>query len=136
MVVPSLVERALAGEPLQVFGDGLQTRCFCHVHDTVAALIGLLDEPSTNGEIYNVGNTTPIEIGRLAERIVHLTESPSRIELIQYDEAYGPGFEDMRHRVPDISKIGAAIGWRPERDLDRVLADVIADKRRAAVGIR
>ena len=133
MVVPSFVERALAGEPLQVHGDGHQTRCFCHVDDTVAALPALMDEPVTTGEIYNVGSTEPIEIGRLARRVVELTESASGIELVDYDAAYGPGFEDMRHRVPDITKIERAIGWRPARDLDTILVDVIEHQRRRAI---
>ncbi|MEW6581539.1 MAG: NAD-dependent epimerase/dehydratase family protein [Actinomycetota bacterium] len=133
MVVPALVEQALAGGPLTVFGDGLQTRCFCHVADTVAALRALVDDPSTGGEIYNVGNTAPIAIADLARRIIDLTGADADIEYCTYEDAYGEGFEDMRHRVPDVAKIHRAIGWAPVRDLDDILTDVIAHKRAAAV---
>ena len=126
MVVPALVSRALEGKTLQVFGDGQQTRCFSHVDDTVEALLRLPQAQSSSGQIYNVGNTTPISILDLATRILEKTGSQSEIELVSYDDAYGDGFEDMRHRVPDITKIGDAIGWRPTRDLDQILDDVIA----------
>ena len=129
MVVPSFVERALAGEPLQVHGDGEQTRCFCHVDDVVRALIGLLDDPGTTGEIYNIGSAAPIKIVELAQRIVDATESTSSIDLIPYEDTYGAGFEDMRHRVPDTSKIATVLGWSPEKDLDQIIADVIAHQR-------
>ncbi len=129
MVVPSFVDRALAGEPLMVHGDGTQTRCFAHVEDVVRALVALLDEPGTNGEIFNIGSAQPIEISSLAKRIVDATASTSAIELIPYTETYGAGFEDMRHRVPDTTKITAAIGWRPDRNLDDILTDVIAHQR-------
>lgn len=131
MVVPSLIKRALTGEPLQVFGDGHQTRCFCHVQDTVRALTGLLESPRSSGEIYNVGNTHHIAMLELADRIIEMTGSSSSVELVPYEDAYGPGFEDMRHRVPDIQKIGVALGWAPERDLDAILTDVIAHERSA-----
>lgn len=136
MVVPALVDRALQGASLQVFGDGLQTRCFCHVADTVAALTGLLDDPTTSGQVFNVGNTGAISVMDLAQRILDMTGSSSPIELVSYEDAYGHGFEDMRHRVPDIAKIREAIGWRPRRDLDQVLADVIAHQRAEAVPSR
>lgn len=129
MVVPSFVDRALSGEPLQVHGDGTQTRCFCHVDDVVRALIGLLDEPAATGEIFNIGSPHPIGIHELAERIVEQTGSSSTIQLTPYEDTYGAGFEDMRHRVPDTAKINAAIGWEPERNLDDILTDVIAHQR-------
>lgn len=130
MVVPSFVDRALTGEPLHVHGDGTQTRCFCHVDDVVRALVGLLDEPAATGEIFNVGSAEPIRIDELAKRIVEATDSASPIELVPYEDTYGAGFEDMRHRVPDTTKITAAIGWRPSRNLDEILADVIAHHRK------
>ncbi|MEW6581541.1 MAG: NAD-dependent epimerase/dehydratase family protein [Actinomycetota bacterium] len=133
MVVPALVEQALAGGPMRVFGDGLQTRCFCHVDDTVGALRALVDDPSTAGEIYNVGNTAPIAIADLARRIGELTGIGDAIDYVPYEDAYGEGFEDMRHRVPDIGKIGRAVGWAPVRDLDDILADVIAHRRAPAI---
>ena len=129
MVIPSFVERALRGEPLLVHGDGTQTRCFCHVEDTVRALVMLLDTTATTGEIYNIGNGEPIAIGDLARRIIEETGSQSAVELVTYEEAYGQGFEDMRHRVPDTSKIARDLGWTPKRPLAEILSDVIAHSR-------
>ena len=133
MVIPSFVERALAGQTLEVYGDGTQTRCFCHVADTVRALLALPEHDPAFGEIYNIGNDEAIGILALAERIVERLDSPSEIRLVSYEEAFGAGFEDMRHRVPDVSKIAAAIGWRPERDLEDILTDVTESKRAATV---
>jgi UDP-glucose 4-epimerase len=131
MVIPRFVERALAGEPLEVHGDGTQTRSFCHVADTIRALRGLMDEPSADGEIYNVGSTESIRILDLARRVLELTRSESELVHVPYDQVYGQGIEDMVHRKPSIEKIAAAIGWRPSLDLDRVLADVIDHARTA-----
>jgi UDP-glucose 4-epimerase len=129
MVVPRFVERALAGEPLELHGDGTQTRCFCHVADTIRALRGLMDEPSLSGGIFNVGSTNRISIRRLAERVLELTESDAEIVHVPYSEVYGQGIEDMLHRIPSIDRIGAAIGWQPTRDLDEILRDVIDHAR-------
>jgi UDP-glucose 4-epimerase len=128
MVIPRFVGRALRNEPLEIYGDGSQTRCFCHVADTVRALKGLMDD-EVSGEIYNVGSSNRIAITELAERIVELTGSASAIEHVPYDAVYGHGIEDMLHRIPSIEKIGAAIGWQPERTLEDILADVIAFER-------
>jgi UDP-glucose 4-epimerase len=125
MVIPRLVSQALAGEPLTVFGDGRQTRCFCHVADVVEALFGLMSEESAYGNVFNVGATAEISILDLAERIIDITGSESRICLTPYDEAYGEGFEDMYRRVPDIAKVHALIGWRPVRTLENVVQDVV-----------
>jgi UDP-glucose 4-epimerase len=124
MVVPRLVGQALAGEPLTVYGDGRQTRCFCHVADVVRALHALLDEQSAWGNVFNVGSTDEVSIIDLARRIVALTGSGSRVSLTPYDEAYGPGFEDMYRRVPDITKVGELIGWSPSRSLEDIITDV------------
>jgi UDP-glucose 4-epimerase len=124
MVVPRLVGQALAGEPLTVYGDGRQTRCFCHVADVVRAMHALLDEQSAWGNVFNVGSTEEISIIDLARRIVALTGSDSRVSLTPYDEAYGPGFEDMYRRVPDITKVGELIGWSPSRSLEDIITDV------------
>jgi UDP-glucose 4-epimerase len=124
MVVPRLVGQALAGEPLTVYGDGRQTRCFCHVADVVRALHALLDEQSAWGNVFNVGSTDEVSIIDLARRIVALTGSDSRVSLTPYDEAYGPGFEDMYRRVPDITKVGELIGWSPSRSLEDIITDV------------
>jgi UDP-glucose 4-epimerase len=125
MVVPRLVGQALAGEPLTVYGDGHQTRCFCHVADVVQALFGLMGTESAYGNVFNVGNTSEISILDLAKRIVELTGSDSEISMIPYNEAYGEGFEDMYRRVPDIAKVHELIGWAPTRTLEDIVADVI-----------
>jgi UDP-glucose 4-epimerase len=125
MVVPRFVERALAGEPLELHGDGTQTRCFCHVSDTIRALKGLMEEPSLSGEIYNVGSTNRISMGELATRVLEQTGSSSEVVHVPYAEVYGQGIEDMLHRIPSIERVGAAIGWTPTLGLDRILADVI-----------
>lgn len=129
MVVPRLVQKALAGQPLPVHGDGAQTRCFCDVRDVVRAVVGLLDAPQAVGEIYNVGSQAEISIQALAERVRARAGSSSDISLIPYDQAYAKGFEDMRRRVPSIEKIKAAIGWEPAIGLDQTLDDVIAHFR-------
>jgi UDP-glucose 4-epimerase len=126
MVIPTFVQRALAGEPLEIHGSGEQTRCFCHVADTVRALVALM-ERGGSGEIYNVGSEERISIGELAARVLELTGSSSPIEHIPYEDVYGIGIEDMLHRIPSLAKIERAIGWRPERTLDEILSDVVAD---------
>ena len=127
-VVPRFVQRALAGEPLEIHGDGSQTRCFCHVSDVVNALKGLLDAAS--GEIYNVGSTERISIADLARRVLEATGSSSELVFVPYEEVYEGGIaEEMFHRAPTIDKISAAIGWRPTIDLDGILGDVIAHTR-------
>ena len=129
MVIPRFVEKALAGEPLEIHGDGSQTRSFCHVQDTIRALRGLMDADEHSGAIFNVGSTERLSISELAQRVLELTGSDSEIVHIPYDEVYGLGIEDTLHREPSIEKIGAAIGWRPERLLDEILSDVISQAR-------
>jgi UDP-glucose 4-epimerase len=131
MVVPRLVGQALAGEPLTVYGNGRQSRCFCHVADVVQALLGLLSDERAYGNVFNVGATTEISIFELAERIIELTNSSSEISLTPYAEAYGQGFEDMYRRVPDIAKVREFIGWSPTRSLEDIIRDVVYDQRRA-----
>jgi UDP-glucose 4-epimerase len=127
MVVPTFVGAALAGRPLTVFGDGTQTRCFCHVGDVVRALVGLMElGDSAYGEVFNIGSQEEISIYGLAERVRDLTGSDSEIVVVPYDEAYEEGFEDMPRRVPDTRKVEAAVGWSPTRVLDEILADVIS----------
>jgi UDP-glucose 4-epimerase len=130
MVIPRFVERALADEPLEIHGDGTQTRCFCHVQDTIRALHGLMEGGGT-GEIYNVGSTNRISILDLAELVRELTGSSSTLEFVPYERVYEQGIEDMLHRIPSIEKIHAAIGWQPERDLDTILEDVVRHAREA-----
>ena len=131
MVIPRFVAHALAGELIEIHGDGTQTRSFCHVADTIRALNGLMDERSIAGEVFNVGSVERVQILELAERVRTLTASDSEFAFIPYDEVYGLGIEDTLHREPSIEKIRAAIGWKPERNLDQVLSDVIDHQRGA-----
>jgi UDP-glucose 4-epimerase len=131
MVIPRFVSRALSGAPLEVHGDGTQTRSFCHVADTIRAVYALMSERSISGDIFNIGSTERIRIIDLAERVRTLTGSRSRIEFLPYAEAYGLGYQDTLHREPAIDKIRDAIHWQPSLDLERVLADVIDHHRRA-----
>ena len=132
MVVPSLVRQALVGDDVTVFGTGDQRRCFCHVLDTVAAVIGLLDHPDSPGDPFNIGADNEVSIDELAAMIVERTESSSRIVHVPYEVAYEEGFEDMERRVPDITKITSLTGWTPKRTLDDILDDVIDDQRRSS----
>ena len=136
MVVPRFVDAALADEPLEVHGDGNQTRCFCHVQDTARALVDLLEHGDLWGEIYNVGSTESLTINDLAERVLALTGSTSSLTYIPYEQVYGHGIEEMFHRIPDLAKIRAAIGWEPSIDLDQILAEVVAEQRAAGVAKR
>jgi UDP-glucose 4-epimerase len=132
MVIPSFVAAALDGRPLEVHGDGRQTRSFCHVTDTILALKGLMDAAAISGEVFNVGSTERITIIELADRVRRFAESRSELVFVPYDQVYGLGIEDTLHREPAIDKIASAIGWQPSLDLDRILADVI-DHVRATV---
>ena len=125
MVIPRFVAQALKNEAITVYGDGTQSRCFCDVRDVVQALAALSLEDEAIGKLYNIGNTDEISMNGLAERVRDLAESGSSITLTPYTEAYGPGFEDMKRRVPDISRINALIGWQPTRTLDDILLAVI-----------
>jgi UDP-glucose 4-epimerase len=125
MVVPRFVRAALRNVPLRVYGDGQQTRCFCYVGDTVRALIALLDHPDAVGKVFNVGNPQEVSILELAQRVVRLAQSSSPIVLVPYEHAYEAGFEDMRRRVPDISRLTALTGFRPTLDLDDIIRTVI-----------
>ena len=129
MVIPRFVERALVRAPLEVHGDGTQTRAFCHVADTVRALMGLMDAGEISGEIFNVGSSERVRIVDLAERIRTVTETDSEIVFVPYERVYEQGIEDTLHREPAIDKIRSAIGWSPQRDLDTVLREVIAHAR-------
>ena len=132
MVIPSFVERAVAGAPLEVHGDGMQTRSFCHVADTVRATVGLMEARDISGEIFNIGSPNRVRILDLARRVLELTGSRSELVFVPHSAVYGVGIEDVLHREPSIDKIRAATGWRPSLDLERVLADVIDHTRRAS----
>jgi UDP-glucose 4-epimerase len=132
MVIPRLIHQALANEPVTVFGDGTQTRCFGHVTDIVDGVLRLIDHPDAVGDVFNIGAQGEISIADLAAKVVAQTESSSSIELIPYDQAYEAGFEDMARRVPDTTKITELTGWIPTRTLDDILEQSIAEIRASA----
>ena len=132
MVVPNFVGRAVRGEPIRVFGTGQQMRSFCHVEDTVRAVMGLLECDEAWGQPFNIGHEEEITMVDLAERVKERAGSDSPIELISYEEAYGEGFEDMERRQPDTTKIREAIGWQPERTLDQILDATVEHMRGSA----
>ena len=125
MVAPRFVRQALHGEPIQVYGDGEQTRCFADVADVISAVAQLAQYPQAVGQVFNIGSTEEISINALAQRIITLTGSRSTIQYVPYDQAYAPGFEDMRRRVPSIDKIQRLTGYRPRCTLEDTLRKVI-----------
>jgi nucleoside-diphosphate-sugar epimerase len=125
MVIPNFVRQALAGEPITVFGDGSQSRSFTHVADVVGALLKLVAEPRSIGQVINIGNVQEVTIQALAERVRELSGSTSPIKFVPYEEAYESGFEDMPRRVPDLSRVRALIGYEPKNTLDDILVQVI-----------
>ena len=125
MVIPRFIKQALSDQPVTVYGDGLQTRSFCYVGDAVRSIIQLVEEPKATGEVFNIGSEESITIENLAKKVIKKTGSNSKIVYIPYEEAYDTGFEDMRHRVPDISKIRDLIGYKPDYNLDAILEKVI-----------
>jgi UDP-glucose 4-epimerase len=129
MVIPRLVRQAVAGDPVTVYGDGQQSRCFCHVRDVVRALMGLLDREPAIGQVFNIGSSEEVTILELARRIIERAGSPSAVDLVPYADAYAEGFEDMRRRVPDTTKIQQFMDWRPTYTLEDILSDAIAEAR-------
>ena len=125
MVIPRFVKQALSGQPLTVYGDGRQTRSFTYVKDVVGSLITLAKNKKAMGEIFNIGNPRAITINSLAAKVIELTKSESKIAHIPYEKAYDSGFEDMRHRCPDISKIKKLIGFSPKTGIDEILKRTI-----------
>lgn len=134
MVIPSFIDAALAGRPLQVHGTGEQSRCFCHVHDVIESLVRMLgtDPAVTGGQVYNIGTDHEVTIRALAEKVVELTGSSAEIDTVPYEKAYGAGFEDMQRRRPDISKLEAAIGYRPTTPLETIIGDIVAERKARA----
>jgi UDP-glucose 4-epimerase len=128
MVVPNFVSQALSGRPLRVFGDGTQSRCFCHVDDVVRALADLMETGRFYGEVFNIGTDQEITIAGLAEKVRSVVGSGGEITYVPYDEAYEEGFEDMQRRIPDTTKIREAIGWVPQKTLDDIIVDVKEDQ--------
>jgi UDP-glucose 4-epimerase len=125
MVLPTFVDQALSGEPLTVFGDGEQSRCFTHVRDMVKGLVQCAFCDAAIGQVFNLGNTEEVTIRALAEKVIRSTQSTSVIEYISYDQAYGDGFEDMQRRVPDISKARQWFGYAPIKSLDEIIESVV-----------
>ncbi|HNR30476.1 MAG TPA: GDP-mannose 4,6-dehydratase [Candidatus Hydrogenedentes bacterium] len=130
MVIPTFVTQAIRNEPLTVYGDGKQSRCFAYVGDVVPAIIALMDQRDICGDVFNIGNDESVSMEELARRIIARTGSASTLRYVSYDEAYGPGYDDMRHRRPCLKKVRAAIGYQPKTSLDAILDAVIADVRR------
>jgi UDP-glucose 4-epimerase len=128
MVIPRFVSQALAGEPLTVYGDGKQVRCFCHVHDVVPALRKLMDDEGAYKQVFNIGSSEQVSIEQLAHRVISLTNSPSEIVRVPYSDAYGPGYEDMQRRVPDCTRARNQIGFEPTRSLADIVNDVARDQ--------
>lgn len=131
MVIPRFVGQALAGEPLTVYGDGAQTRTFCHVADAVEALTGLMSSGETPGKVFNVGGDGEVSMLELAQRVIARAESRSEVRFVPFQEAYNDDFEDMQRRVPCLEKIRKATGYEPRRGLDEIIGDVIAWHREA-----
>ncbi len=127
MVIPNMVQRALKGDPIMVYGDGLQSRCFSAVGDVVRGMLLVMDSPEAEGEIFNVGSDEECSVMELAQRIKRMCHSDSPIETIAYEQVYGRSFEDMRRRVPDLRKIRRFVGYRPQITLDRLLELTIRD---------
>jgi UDP-glucose 4-epimerase len=130
MVVPRFVKAALANEPITIYGDGNQTRCFAHVYDVVDAVMALAFAGNTIGKVINIGNDVEISINALAKKIINETGSRSEIVYVPYEEAYGDGFEDMERRVPNINLINQLVDWKPKRDLSTMIADISAEMKK------
>jgi UDP-glucose 4-epimerase len=129
MVLPRFVEAALKNQPLQVYGDGKQTRCFCHVSDVVDAMVRLFNEPASIGQVFNLGSDEEVEIQGLALRVNELTCSAGGLEYISYEKAYGQKFDDMARRVPKLDKIRSAIEFKPRYNLNEIIRSVMEEKR-------
>jgi len=131
MVVPRFIQAALANEPITIYGDGNQTRCFAHVYDVIDAIIAVAFAHNTVGKVINIGNNVEISINGLAQKIIEETGSNSKIIHMPYQEAYGDGFEDMARRVPNIDLIKDLVGWKPKRDLSTIIADISAELKKS-----
>ncbi len=132
MVIPNFVQAALRNETIRVFGDGKQSRCFCHVSDVAAGLAALIECEEAYGQVINLGATEEVSITELASRIVKATSSQSSVEYVDYEHVFGAGFEDMQRRVPSIAKVKSLIGWTPKKSLDNIIDDVAAELKGAS----
>jgi UDP-glucose 4-epimerase len=129
MVLPRFATAALTNQPITVYGDGTQSRCFCHVSDTVGALVALMDKTDTAGRVFNVGGDEEISMNQLAQRVIELSGSSSKIVHIPYEQAYGHKFDDMMRRVPKLDRIRAAIGFNRKYNTDQIIQSVLEDQR-------
>ena len=132
MVVPRFIKAALINEPITIYGDGNQTRCFAHVYDVVDAVMAIAFANNTIGKVINIGNDFEISINSLAKKIIEETNSKSEIVYVPYEEAYGDGFEDMERRVPNINLINQLVGWKPQRDLSTMIADISSEMQKGS----
>ena len=130
MVLPRFVKFALANEPITIYGDGNQTRCFAHIYDVIEAVILVAFAENTIGKVINIGNNFEISINELAKKVVSETGSSSEIIHVPYNEAYGDGFEDMDRRVPNIELINQLVGWKPQRDLSTIISDISKEMKK------
>jgi UDP-glucose 4-epimerase len=128
MVLPRFITAAMSNAPLQIYGDGKQTRCFCHVSDVVEAIVRLMDQSAAVGQVFNLGSDVEISINELAEKVISICGSSSRIEYLTYEQAYGQKFDDLQRRVPKLEKIRAAIAFQPRYDLDQIIKSVRDDR--------
>ena len=133
MVIPRFVSRALAGQPLQVHGDGKQSRCFLHVSDVADTLLKLIEQPGAVGQVFNLGSQEEVTIEELAQRVIRVTRSASTVQYLPYEEAYEEGYEDMPRRVPDTTKIRQLIGFKPTMNLDQIIRSVVASTQQPIV---
>jgi UDP-glucose 4-epimerase len=129
MVIPRFVSQAVRGEPITVYGDGSQTRCFCYVGDVVDALVKLMEHPEAVGRVFNIGGVDEISIEQLARRVITLSGSDSKLRYVSYEEAYEEGFEDMQRRVPDTTRAEQLVGFRPSIGLDEIILSVVSYQR-------
>ena len=132
MVVPRFVKAALSHEPITIYGNGNQTRCFAHVYDVIDAVMAIAFADNTIGRVINVGNNFEISINELAKKVIAETESRSPLVYVPYKEAYGDGFEDMERRVPNIDLINQLVGWKPQRNLSTMIADISAEMKKSS----
>jgi len=130
MVLPRFVKFALANEPITIYGNGNQTRCFAHIYDVIDAVIAVAFAENTIGKVINIGNNFEISINKLAQKVISETGSSSEIIYVPYNEAYGDGFEDMDRRVPNIELINQLVGWKPQRDLSTIISDISKEMRK------
>jgi UDP-glucose 4-epimerase len=131
MVVPRFIKSALTNEEILIYGDGKQTRCFAHVYDVIDAVIAIAFSEKTIGKVINIGNDFEISINALAQKIIAETGSKSQVRYLSYDDAYGDGFEDMERRVPNIDLINELVGWKPKRDLAKMIEDIVLEMRKS-----